>query len=153
MKNRLITSEPELLSVIEKADSCVMAMVGTDLLPYAIPMNFGFHNNVVYLHSAKEGKKIAYLKAHPAVCLVFSTDHMLRYQNESVACSWSMKYRSVLIYGNVQFIDDLDERIEAMNCMMQKYSGKDFKFNMPAIREVLPFKVVVEKIEGRAYGY
>ena len=30
MKNRLITNEQELLSVIEKADSCVMAMVGTD---------------------------------------------------------------------------------------------------------------------------
>lgn len=153
MKNRLITSEHELLAVIEKADSCVMAMVGSDLLPYAIPMNFGYHQQTVYLHTAKEGKKVNTLKQNPSVCLVFSVDHVLRYQNEEVACSWSMKYRSVLIYGKVEFIEDVNERIEAMNYIMQKYAGKDFKYSMPAIRDVLPFKVVIEKIEGRAYGY
>jgi nitroimidazol reductase NimA-like FMN-containing flavoprotein (pyridoxamine 5'-phosphate oxidase superfamily) len=153
MKNRLITNEQELLTVIEKADSCVMAMVGTDLAPYAIPMNFGYHQQTIYLHTAKEGKKVGILKQHPSVCLVFSVDHLLRYQNEDVACSWSMKYRSVLIYGKVEFIDDVNERIEAMNHIMHKYAAKDFKYSMPAIREVLPFKVLIEKIEGRAYGY
>jgi nitroimidazol reductase NimA-like FMN-containing flavoprotein (pyridoxamine 5'-phosphate oxidase superfamily) len=153
MKNRIITSDTEILDVINKADCCYMSMVDENHEPYVVPLNFGYNNGVVYLHSAKEGKKIDILRNNPKVCLAFSVDHFLRYQNEEVACSWSMKYRSVLIYGKVEFIEDTQERIDAMNFLMQKYAGRDFKYSMPAIREVLPFKVVIQKIEGRAYGY
>lgn len=153
MKNRIVENSDEILEIIAKCEVCYVSMIDIEGMPYVVPLNFGYENGVLYLHGAKEGKKIAALKHNPKVCVAFSTDHLLRYQHEQVACSWSMKYRSVLLYGEVEFINDEQERIDALNVMMRKYAKRDFKYNMPAVREVLPFKVVATKIEGRAYGY
>ena len=116
-------------------------------------MNFGFKDDVIYLHGAQHGKKIDILKQHPEVCINFTTDHQLRYQNEQVACSWSMKYRSVLCYGNAEFITGPDEKIAALNLVMARFTKAEFKFNPPAIREVNVWKINIMKYEGRAYGY
>lgn len=153
MKNRIVENSDEILEIIAKCEVCYVSMIDIEGMPYVVPLNFGYENGVLYLHGAKEGKKIEALKHNPKVCVAFSTDHLLRYQHEQVACSWSMKYRSVLLYGEVEFINDEQERIDALNVMMRKYAKRDFKYNMPAVREVLPFKVVATKIEGRAYGY
>jgi hypothetical protein len=111
-----------------------------------------FEGNI-YLHSAQEGRKIDILKAHPDVCVCFTSDYELRWQSEEVACSYSMKYRSMRAYGKVEFIEDTDAKIEALNIVMQKYTGKDFEYSAPSLREVLCWRVVVDKWEGRVYGY
>jgi len=129
-------------------------MVDQNNLPYVLPMNFGYAGGVVYLHSAPEGKKVDILRNNSNVCLAFSTDHELRSQSEDVACSYSMKYRSVLVYGKVEFISEPSEKRRVLNIIMKQYTGRDdFKYNDPAIRNVLVYKVVAEKIEARAYGY
>ena len=67
----------------------------------------------VFLHGSPVGRKNEILATHPDVCLSFSTDHELRYVNEEVACSWSMRYRSVLVFGRVEFIENTEEKIRA----------------------------------------
>ncbi|MDO9511829.1 MAG: pyridoxamine 5'-phosphate oxidase family protein [Bacteroidales bacterium] len=153
MKNKVVTREDVMIDIINKCDAGYMAMVDPDGKPYVVPMNFGFEDKVIYLHSAANGHKIDILRNNPEVCIAFSTDHELQYINEPVACSWSMKYRSVLVYGKVEFIDDYDERIRAMNVIMLKYAKRVFSYNAPAIKEVLPFRVIIERMEGRVYGH
>lgn len=154
MKNREITLESSMEEIIARCQYCSMAMVDQNQRPYVLPMNFGYANGVVYLHSAPVGKKVDILRSNNNVCLAFSTDHELRYQNEEVACSFSMKYRSILIYGKVEFIDNPEEKRQALNILMKQYTGRDdFNYNDPAIKNVLVYKVVVERMEGRAYGY
>jgi nitroimidazol reductase NimA-like FMN-containing flavoprotein (pyridoxamine 5'-phosphate oxidase superfamily) len=153
MRARAITDNKEVVDIIQRCKWCHLAM--TDLLgkPYVIPMNFGFKDDMIYLHGAQHGKKIDILKQHPEVCINFTTDHMLRYQNEQVACSWSMKYRSVLCYGEVEFITELEEKISAFHIVMAHYTKGEFRFNAPSIREVNVFRVKVDRFEGRVYGY
>ena len=129
-----------------------MSMVGPAHEPYVLPMNFGYLDGIVYLHSSQDGRKMDILRQNPKVVLAFSTDYILRFQNEEVACSYSMKYRSILIYGQVEFIEDTDAKKEAMNVIMRQYTGKDFPYNMPAIREVCLYKVIPSEVTGRAYG-
>jgi len=130
-----------------------MAMADESGNPYVFPLNFGFRDNVIYMHGAHQGKKIDILKKNPRVCINFSTDKILRYQNEQVACSWTMRYRSVLCYGTVEFIEDPDEKRIALDAIMAQYSDWQFTYNPPSIREVNCWKVNVSKIEGRIYGY
>jgi uncharacterized protein len=153
MKARAISEKQELVDVIQHCQYCHLSMVDAEGNPYVIPMNFGFKDDVVYLHGAQHGKKIEILKKHPAVCINFTTDHLLRYQNEQVACSWSMKYRSVLCYGQAEFIMEPEDKIAAFHIVMAQYTKGEFKFNPPSIREVCVWKVKVAKFEGRAYGY
>lgn len=153
MKNRILTSQQEILDTANKSEACFVSMVDGDGKPYVVPMNFGLHQGNIYLHSAPEGRKIDILKAKPDVCVCFTSDYHLRWQNEKVACSYSMKYRSIRAYGKVEFIHDFDKKVEALNIIMLKYTGKEFPYNTPAVNEVLTWKVNVEKWEGRVYGY
>jgi nitroimidazol reductase NimA-like FMN-containing flavoprotein (pyridoxamine 5'-phosphate oxidase superfamily) len=121
--------------------------------PYVIPMNFGYHDGILYLHGAQKGKKIAILQKNPRVCINFSADHLLRYQSEEVACSWSMKYRSVLCYGAVEFITDPEAKVKALDIIMGQYANREFKYNPPSLREVNVFLVKVSNFEGRVFGY
>lgn len=153
MRHRSIGQKEEMMRVIHACRFCQVAMVDPAGMPYLIPMNFGFANDTIYLHSAQKGKKIDILKRHPDVCINFTTDHELRYQSEQVACSWSMKYRSVLCYGKVRFLNDPEQKVSALNIIMNNYSERTFSYNAPSIREVNCWIVPVDRFEGRAYGY
>jgi uncharacterized protein len=153
MKNRTLGSQQEIDEIIKKCQVCHIAMADQDGNPYVLPMNFGYRNGIIYLHSSQHGKKIDILRANPRICIAFSTDYNLRYQHEDVACSYSMKYRSVLAYGKVEFVEDPEEKILHLGIVMSQYTGREFKFNAPAVREVCCYKVVVERFEGRVYGY
>jgi uncharacterized protein len=153
MKSRIITSPEEIEAIIGKCQVCHVAMIDHDGKPYVIPMNFGYDDGVIYFHSSRKGKKMDILQNHIHVCVAFNTDHELRYQNEDVACSYSMKYRSVLAYGDVEFIEDPDQKLKALSQVMRKYSSREFLFNPPSVREVACWVVKVVKFECRVYGY
>lgn len=152
MKKRDLTFKPELESIINKCQICNMAMVDEDGMPYVLPMNFGFEEDYIYFHSAQTGRKIDVLRNNPNVCISFSTDEKLRWVNEEVACSWGMSYRSVLASGKVEFVDDFDQKEEALKVIMKAYSEINFTFNAPAVRDVLVFRVKIEQLHGRAFG-
>ncbi len=153
MKNRTLDNPRDILDIIQNCNVCYVSMVDKENKPYVIPMNFGFADNTILLHGAKQGKKIDILKNNLNVCIVFSTDHQLRWQNEDIACSWSMKYRSVLAYGKVEFIDDISEKEALFHQFMKNYSPINFKFSKPSLEEVQLIKVPIDKFEGRAYGF
>jgi len=153
MNTKVIEKQEEIDRIISKCEVCNLAMIDQQGMPYVIPMNFGYDQHTVYLHSSREGKKIGILGNNKNVCLSFSTDHELRFQSENVACSYGMRYRSVLIFGQVEFIEDYDAKIKALNIIMKNYTDREFKYNAPAVKDVFVFKVMVRKMEGRVHGY
>jgi nitroimidazol reductase NimA-like FMN-containing flavoprotein (pyridoxamine 5'-phosphate oxidase superfamily) len=153
MKNRPIISKQENEAIICKCQTCSIAMIDPDGKPYVLPMNFGYADDYIYFHGSATGKKVDVLKNQADVCISFSTDHELRYVTEEVACSWSMRYRSVLVYGKAEFVEDSEEKIKCLNIVMAHYTDRKFEYNAPSIREVMVFKVKIDKMEGRVYGY
>ncbi|MFA8449717.1 MAG: pyridoxamine 5'-phosphate oxidase family protein [Bacteroidales bacterium] len=135
----------EIIEIIQKCEYCNMAMVDLDGMPYVIPMNFGYKDNFIFFHSGPNGKKINCLKNNPNICLSFSTDHKLRFQNEGVACSYSMKFNSTLLNGVAEFVENREEKIQALNIIMAHYADREFKYSEPAIKNVVIFKM---KIQG-----
>lgn len=153
MKSRVVTSPEEIRAIISKCQVCHVGMADDKGNPYVLPMNFGFDGETVYFHSSGKGKKIDLLHGHPFVCIVFSTDHLLRFQHEDMACSYSMKYRSVLAYGKVEFITNDEQKKKILSVIMKNYASKEFTFNPPSVREVCCWQVKVERFECRVYGY
>lgn len=138
--------------IIRKCDICFIGVVTPDNMPYVLPMNFGFDNDVIYLHSAPSGKVITCLEQNPNICITFSTDHQLAFQHPEVACSYRMKSKSVVAMGRVSFVDDMEEKRIALNIIMKQYSGKEFQYSDPAVRNVKIWKVPVEEITCKEFG-
>ena len=153
MANRL-SSDPKLIQrILNSCEVCYLGMVDPDGKPYVLPFNFGFEDGLIYLHSAPAGRKIDILQKNPQVCISFSSDHQLFHRHEQVACSYGMKYRSVLAFGNIEFIDDEQEKIRVLNVIMEKYTGKSFSYNSPAVKNVCVFKLCPEEILAKESGY
>lgn len=154
MKSREITLQPLIDEIISKCIFCSVAMTDKNGEPYLIPMNFGYESGIIYLHSAPEGKKVDLLKSNSRVCINFSSDLELRHQHPEVACSYSMKYRSVLAWGNVEFIYDHTEKRRILDLIMKQYTNRSgFRYNDPAVKNVLIYKIVADRMTCRVYGY
>jgi uncharacterized protein len=154
MKSRSGISQQEIDQIINGSIVCHIAMIDNEGLPYVIPFNFGYKEGRLYIHTAPEGKKIEIWKNNPKVCVAFSTDYEMRIQNEKVACSYSMKYRSVLIHGELMPVNEADSKIQVLNTVMKKYAGKsDFEYSKPALDNVKVFEIKINGVEGRVYGY
>ena len=154
MKSRSGISQAEIDQIINGSIVCHLAMIDNEGLPYVIPLNFGYTDGRLYIHCAPEGKKIDIWNHNPKVCIAFSTDYEMRIQNEKVACSYSMKYRSVLVHGEVSPIIEFDSKIRVLNFVMEKYAGKsDYSYSKPAVENVKVFEIKIDKVEGRVYGY
>lgn len=150
----MITLPEAIAEIVTACEVCSVGMIDKDNMPYTLPFNFGFENETVYLHSAPAGKKIEVLKSNPNVCIVFSTAHALYKQSENVACSYGMRYKSVLVRGKVEFIDDFDEKKRILNIIMKQYTKRDdFAYSVPSVNGVAVMKVVADKIEAKAFGY
>jgi len=149
----LVHSEAGFIEeIIRKCDICFVGMADTDGTPYVIPMNFGYRDGVVYLHSAQEGRSISILSRNPKVCITFSTDHALVFQHPEVACSYRMRSKSVIGWGEVTYEEDPEKKVDALNIIMGQYSDKQFKYSDPAVINVKIWKVRLDIVTCKEFG-
>ncbi|MCJ7773416.1 MAG: pyridoxamine 5'-phosphate oxidase family protein [Desulfobacterales bacterium] len=148
-KDKEITNPDLIQSIISRSTVCRLAMVdGT--LPYVVPLCFGFEDNCLYFHCAKEGKKIDILKANDNVCFEFDIDQKIIPSDK--ACTFGMKYLSVIGFGKASFIDDDTKKQKALDVIMRQYSGKSWNYSDEFINHILVIKVDIDSITGKQSG-
>lgn len=147
-----ITDGQELEDIIKRSKVCHIGMVDGEK-PYVLAFNFGYRNKTIYFHTARVGKKLDILKKNSNVCVEFDVDHELFSRHEHVACSWRMKYRSVIAYGKAVIIEDYDEKVEGLKIFMKNYSDKEFEFSPPSVNNINIIKIEVENMTGRKFEY
>lgn len=152
MKTLVHTEKEHIEATIRSCNICFVGMADTDGTPYVIPMNFGYHEGVIYLHSGQEGRSISILERNPKVCITFSTGHNLVFQHPEVACSYSTRSKSVIASGNVRFEEDFDKKTEALNIIMKQYSDKEFRYSDPAVKNVKIWVIEPETITCKEFG-
>ena len=152
MRTSFIEDKKELESIINQCDICYVGMIEADGTPYVIPMNFGYMNEEIILHSGPHGKHLDLLDLNNRVCVTFCSEHSLVYQHPEVACSYSMTSKSVLCKGAVTFIEDLTEKEDKLNILMQNYTDRPFKYSVPALRNVKVWRVQVDEMTGKSFG-
>ncbi len=145
-KDREITSRDEIESIINKALVCRLAMADENG-PYMVPLSFGYRDNYLYFHCAKEGRKLDILKKNNRVCFEIDADHEIVMSEK--ACKWGMKYKSVIGFGNVFFIEDVESKKKALGIIMRHYSGRSFEFEEKEVNRVVIFKVEIESMTGK----
>ena len=117
-------------------------------------MNFGYVDGIFYFHGAPFGKKIDALKINPNICVSFYSDAELNVRHEDVACSYSMKFKSVLAHGEIEFVDDNEEKARILNIVMKNYCGRDnFTYSKPSLDNVSVFYLVPKSITAFKRGY
>lgn len=151
MRTLVIEDRNEIEEVIRACKTCYVAMAENDV-PYLLPMNFAIEGNTVILHSAQSGRMWDTLKKNPKVCINWTLGEELAWQNEKVGCSYRVKSKSVLVEGEVEFVDDYDEKYRLSQVFMSQYSTLEFQFSKPAVVNVGIIKVHIKTISGKSFG-
>ena len=152
MRTHIITEKKEIEDIISQCDVGFVGITEADGTPYVIPMNFGYINGEIILHSAPEGKHLRLLEHNNRICVTFCSDRKLVYQHPEVACSYSMLSKSAVCKGYVTFIEDLTEKEEVLNSMMIKFSDRTFKYSASALRNVKVWRVTIDEMTAKAFG-
>jgi nitroimidazol reductase NimA-like FMN-containing flavoprotein (pyridoxamine 5'-phosphate oxidase superfamily) len=142
-----ITNRREIDSILSKAIVCRISIIDHET-PYIVPMNFGYKDDILYLHSAPEGKKIDLLKRNPLVCFEVESD--LEIINTGIPCKWSMNYTSVIGYGKANFITDIEQKRKALNIIIDHYSpGSSYIFPEKNLKEVTVIKIEISEMTAK----
>ena len=152
MKTITIEDKQRVEEILTRCDICYVGITDLEGNPYVIPMNFGYRDGVIYLHSVPTGSCIDMLEKNNRVCITFSTGHKLVYQHAEVACSYRMRAKSVICRGNVSFIEDMTQKREALDILMSQYIDKEFTYSDPAVRNVKIWAVPIDQVSAKEYA-
>ena len=150
-KEKEITHRADLESIIMRSQVCRLALSEGDQ-PYLVPLCFGYKDNALYFHSAREGRKVDILRRNNKVCFELDIDHEL--VKAEKACEWGMKYRSVIGFGKAFFLDEPQSKRTALDIIMEHYSGKGpFSYAEKGFEKSLIIKIEIEFMTGKKSGY
>ncbi len=123
----------ESYGILRDGSYGVLALLGDDDYPYTVPMAYTYENGKLYFHSAASGHKIdAINKCSKASFCVVS-------ENTNVPEKLTVAYKSVVVFGKIEIIEETEEKRFAIEAIGKKYSPgykaeadrqieRDFKF-------------------------
>ena len=150
-KDKEIKDEELIEAILRRASICRIALSENDL-PYIVPLCFGHKDDFLYLHSAKEGRKIDMIRKNNNVCFEIEIDTELVAGEKP--CNWTMKYHSIIGFGKAFLVEDTEEKREALDIIMEHYSGKSsFEYPEKIINSLAVIKVRIESMTGKKSGY
>lgn len=152
MKTIELTDRAVIDDIIDRCPYCMLGLTDGEGLPYVLPMNFAREGDHVYLHSGNEGKKVELLEAEPVACLTFCDGAELVWMHREMACSYSMKSRSVIVRGKVSAITDPDEKRRALMLLMRHFTREPLRMSDVAVRGVRVWRVEAEETTARSFG-
>lgn len=91
--------------------------------PYAVPLNFVWHDGKICFHGSKEGRKMEVIAKNPKAS--FSVVKPLSllpsyFSNTRSACPASQLYISVHFVGEIEIVENVMQKANILNALMQK---------------------------------
>ena len=121
---------------IDDAEFLVASMLDSDGKPYGVPLSFVRIDDAIYCHCARQGKKMACITMKPNVHLSFvgSVKRATPVTQEQIeearmddtlgplmGRTFTTGYQSAMVWGEVQIIEDLEEKRLALKAISEKY--------------------------------
>lgn len=118
LQKRECTDQDKIQAFLLHAKTGFLGLSANDI-PYVVPLNFVWLKESVYFHGAAEGQKITYMQKNPQACFTVSEEYGT--MTSPIPAHTDTSYMSVIIFGQIQFVSDIDEAAEAMQFMLDKY--------------------------------
>lgn len=116
-------SQQEVVDILHGRTSGVLALLGDNNYPYAVPISYVYDNGKIYFHSAKNGHKIdAIQRTTKASFCVIDKDLVIPEE-------YTTYFRSVIAFGQIKVIEDESEKRTTIEKVAIKYAPGDTATN------------------------
>ena len=150
--DRAVTDNRQIQSIIEQAKVVHIGMIDNDR-PYVVPMQYGFvfadGQLTLYVHCAKEGRKLDIIKKNPRVFIELETNVAI-VSGGDIPCKYGSEYASVMGDGTAVIVEDVAEKIFGLQLMMKTQSGRDFKITEQMAASVTVLRIDVPCVTAKS---
>ena len=147
-KDREITDRIRMEAILKEAPVCRVALADGGE-PYVVPVCFGYADDTLWFHSAREGKKTDIIAGNPRCCIeVDRCEGPIRNENP---CKWEIRYRSVICTGMASIVNDPAEKRRGLACIMAHYGGGEHSFTEEELERVCVVKIEIGQMTGKEY--
>ena len=135
----------ETKEILFTGRECVLAVAGDNGYPYAVPVNYVYDGEHIYIHSARQGHKIDAIKRDQRISLCVIA------KGEIVPEEFTTYFRSAIVFGSARLIEDESDKITILRKLSAKYCG-----DLDATDEINRFlkavaiiKITIEELTGK----
>jgi hypothetical protein len=137
--------------VLRNAKRGVLAVTGDAGRPYCVTLN-PLHDEAtgrLFFHGAKAGHKIDALRRDPRACFTAIDGGV---HDPSRPPAWALTFRSVVVHGHVEFVDDHEEALSVCRKLCRRFPMDEEAIEKEiraAGAAVLVFALVPDHVSGK----
>ena len=139
-------SYEECVEILKTQPRGVLALLGDYDYTYALPMSHVYVGGKIYFHGAMTGHKNDAIKKHDKISYCVMDEGVL---NDD---GWSYTFKSVIVFGKIKILSDVDEKIEKLTHLGDKF----FPTHEETISEIdkllsktQVFKISIDHMSGK----
>lgn len=119
-KNKQLSNE-SCIELLKTETRGVLSVLGDDDYPYGMPMNFWYNeeDGNIYFHCWNIGHRLEALQKHNKVSFCIF-DQGYKEENE-----WAYKVKSVIIFGKIEIIDDMEQITDIVTKLSYRFVQDD----------------------------
>jgi nitroimidazol reductase NimA-like FMN-containing flavoprotein (pyridoxamine 5'-phosphate oxidase superfamily) len=149
-KDREILDENTIFGMLGKGKIITLGLCEGNQ-PYLVSLSYGYDstNQCIYMHCADHGLKIDFIRKNSNVCATIVEDHGYVLQD----CT--QNYRSVVIWGKISMVKELEEKKHAFSILFRHLEGENEEMSArmaseeDAYKSVGVLKLSIEQIDAK----
>jgi len=159
--------------IIDKARYGVLSMIDEKNDPYGLPLSTVREKDILYFHSAKDGKKVKIFKNNPNVSVAFvgevnipenytkqELNEIAKDESKAallISNVFTTEFESAIVKGTVSPVEDEEEKIKAMKLICKKYTLDKMDYFQMAIDAGLQrtnvYRIHIEDVKAKRKKY
>lgn len=149
-KDKEINDERVIQEILMKSRICRLGLVENDEA-YIVPVNYGYHEGQIYIHSAANGRKMDILRKKSSV--TFEIEYSEEIIKDNKPCEWSAKYRSVTGHGTINIVTDTKAKKAGLDIIMRKYAAEgELSYDNSSVARIVILVLTITSITGKQSG-
>jgi len=152
------------MEVIDKSIYGIISMIDENNEPYGIPLSIVRDENILYFHSAMDGKNVSVAfigeTKIPENYTKDELDEIAKDESKAALLTsnvFTTEYESAVVKGRVKLVENEEEKIKAMKLICEKYTpAKMDYFNMAikaGLKRTNVYKIEIEEIKSKRKKY
>ena len=147
-----VTCSESIEKVLQTVSVCRLGMCANGT-PYVVPLNFIHEGTTVFLHGSKVGRKIDVLNENSNVFFEATREGALvPTLTDKNICKSDFSYQCLMARGVVEFVEDVDEKVQILDAICRKYYGKAGTMPEAAVRGTCVLKIELKDISVKQSG-
>ena len=148
LRKKQALSEEDCITVLKTQKRGVLAVLGDEDYPYALPINHYYNDEDghIYFHGAKFGHRVDAVKRHDKVSFCVY-DEGYRREGE-----WALNIKSVIVFGRLVPVEDEDKMIDLCRRLSRKFTDDESYIENEIKRagfRTLMYELVPEHMSGK----